>query len=605
MKRTTIVLLALVVASIAAWFLWPQVDQGKLVDVEKQVAKPDKGSQTPAPAGRDNPPTHNQPIPRLVEDDDPVGSLQLEGQVLNAENLPVEGARVAISTKPHRTITTEKDGTFVFEKLVGKRYRLTARLAGKVGGPILHKLSAKSDPVIIRLRSSAEVEVTVVDQKEKTPIPGALVELRTIDKVVKMTDSDGKAKLSGVPAGYSTLVAVAKGYSPAHQLLMVPDSTVEPLQIRMSLQPGVSVTGRVTDDQHNPIARATVLAVDTSLMIPLSNADQDGTQTDEQGRFVISAISPATYRFSAHHKDYTPASSKPITVVLSRPTPDVVIVMRAGASLSGRVVSDSGQVVAWAGVRCSKLDGTPFSGSIIGGTRQRGATTDEHGEFRFSGLPRAKLVLVAITDQASSPMQTVDLSAKPIAENVVLKLSVQGRIAGRVVTASKEPVPEVEVSAMTDFWASGASIETGLRGRSATVSDGGGNFEFKGLPEGNYRIRASRSAGSFRQYMKAGVQAKTGDENVEVILQSDGSLKGSLVYIDGGRPTQFSVAISYPPGVPVSSQDGSFELSEVAPGTYTITIRGKGFADAQIPDVEIKANQNTDLGVIKVKRGRS
>ena len=72
--------------------------------------------------------------------------------------------------------------------------------------------------------------------------------------------------------------------------------------------------------------------------------------------------------------------------------------MRAGASLFGRVVSDSGQGVAWAGVRCSKQDGTPFSGSIIGGTRQRAATADENGEFKFSGLPRAKLVLVAITD---------------------------------------------------------------------------------------------------------------------------------------------------------------------------------------------------------------
>jgi len=349
MKRTIVVLLVLGIAAIAAWFLWPQVDQDKLVDLEKQAAKKDKGA--PATASQASLPVSNRPIAKLVEDDDPVGFLQLEGQVLTAQNLPVEGASEASSTKPHQTTTTEKDGTFIFEKLLGKRYRLTARLGGQVGGPIQHKLSAESDPVIIRLRSSAEVEVTVVDLKDKTPIEGALVELRTIDKVVKTTDADGKARLSGVPAGYSTLVAVAEGYSAAHQLLMVPDSTVEPLQVRMALQSGVLVTGRVTDDQHNPIANASVLAVDTSLMIPLSNANQDGTQTDAQGRFTISAISPATYRFSAQHGDYRPASSKPITVELSRPTPDVVIVMQAGASLSGRVVSDSGQVVAWAGVR--------------------------------------------------------------------------------------------------------------------------------------------------------------------------------------------------------------------------------------------------------------
>ena len=78
-----------------------------------------------------------------------------------------------------------------------------------------------------------------------------------------------------------------------------------------------------------------------------------------------------------------------------------------------------------------------------------------------------------------------------------------------------------------------------------------------------------------------------------------------LMIASSPAPTRFSVALTVPPGAPVTSADGSFEIDEVAPGNYRITIRGQDFADTVVPDVEITANQVTDLGVIKVPSGRS
>lgn len=60
---------------------------------------------------------------------DPVGSLRLEGQVIDASDQPVAGARVTINALPARTLTTEADGSFVFEELLSRRYQVTAAIA--------------------------------------------------------------------------------------------------------------------------------------------------------------------------------------------------------------------------------------------------------------------------------------------------------------------------------------------------------------------------------------------------------------------------------------------------------------------------------------------
>jgi hypothetical protein len=561
-------------------------------------------AQSPRP-GEAAGPSYPESVDEVFEEADPPGTLQLEGQVLDSSNLPVDGARVAISTDPPRTTDTEKDGSFQFDRLVGKHYRLTASHSGRVGGPVVHKLSETSDPVILRLRSGAVVEVTVVDAATRAPVAGARLELRTIDKLNAVTDAAGQASISGVASGFSTLVTRADGYAPDQQFLSIPGSTTGPIPVKVALRAGSGVSGVVLDQDGNPINRARVLATEASALFSLQKSREDGVWTGPDGRFTIPALAPSTYRLSAFHDDYPTAASSPVTVAAGRPTPDVKIVMQAGAWLSGRVETEAGQPAPWAQVRCSRKDGTPFSGGAIGGTRVRQAVADKDGVFKFTGLPRTRVSLLAQTEEAASDMLSVDLSGKSSVADVVLRLEVSGRISGRVVTSAGEPVAEVQVTANADIWADGMSAETRLRGQSTAVTDGGGNFVLKNLAEGTYRLRASRSAGAFRQYLEAGVQARTGDEDVKIILEEDGGLKGKVVLADGGNPTRFSVALTVPPGVPVTSADGSFEIDEVAPGKYRITIRGQDFADRVVPDVEVTANQVTDLGVITVRRGRS
>jgi len=604
------IMLTIIVALLAltAWLLWPQKEEPQTSPSESRAqaetsAEDSTPAERPAMKGRHER-TARAAFDEVAEADDPEGDLRLEGQVVDEGDLPVEGAIVSVSTKPSRTAKTGKDGTFYFDRLVGRRFRLTARHGDRVGGPVLHRLTEASDPVVIRLRAGAAVIVKVSDASDKQPVSGALVELRGLDKLPAVTDARGTARLEGVTPGYATLMASASGYAPAHKLVSVPESTTQALEVAVELRRGGRVSGRVITTDGQPVEGARVLAENTAALFSLADSERDGAQTNEEGRFSLEAVAEGTCRLTASHPDHPTTSSRPVTVSLSRPVPDVEIVMKQGAAIAGRVIGTDGSPAAWARVRCTRTDATPFAGGTIGGHRQRGATADGEGNFELKGLPLAELVLMAVSEVASSDTVQVDLSQGGRIEGIELRLAAGGTISGKVITDTGEPVADAEVLARPDFWAGGLNRKTRLRGRSSTVTDGGGNFTFSGLCEGSYRLSATRSAGSFRRFTRQGIEAKTGDEDVEIVLAEDGSLGGRLAFATGGNPTSFSVALNMSPGVPCSSADGSFELPAVAPGKYMITFRGRDFADKVLSDVEVQGGGKTDLGSIEVQPGR-
>ena len=106
---------------------------------------------------------------QILIDDDPAGDLRLEGLVLTADDKPVAGATVVVSTNPSRHVTTDTDGSFAFDKLVGRPYTLVARAPTGVGGPVTAKLTATSDPVVLKLHPAGSVKVTTVDKAGKHP----------------------------------------------------------------------------------------------------------------------------------------------------------------------------------------------------------------------------------------------------------------------------------------------------------------------------------------------------------------------------------------------------------------------------------------------------
>src|SRR5688500_13309590 len=152
--------IVLVLALVAVWFFW-------LRDRGEKAAKPDAGSArsaaiTPAAKPPEQPATEEPRrgmSPKWSLDVDREGPLTLEGQVVGPDGKGVAKAEVWLGSVPPRTTVSEDDGSFQFDKLVGRSYALSAKSGDLIGGPIMHKLTDKSDPAVLRVSEGAAVIV--------------------------------------------------------------------------------------------------------------------------------------------------------------------------------------------------------------------------------------------------------------------------------------------------------------------------------------------------------------------------------------------------------------------------------------------------------------
>ncbi|MEO8551390.1 MAG: carboxypeptidase-like regulatory domain-containing protein, partial [Kofleriaceae bacterium] len=528
--------------------------------------------------------------PEWSLDLDPEGPLQLEGQVVDGDGHGVGGAEVWLGSVPPRTVKTEGDGTFSFDKLVGRTYRLTARSGDQVGGPIVYKLTQGSDPAILQLAGAAKLTVTVRDDKH-APIANADVTADEEDGVKAKTGADGTATLSPVHPGWVSAHAVAEGYAPNSAFTSVGSANATG-HIDIVLHTGVAVTGLVVDEQHKPIAKARVT---TAGLWNLGSAVEPVT-SDAHGKFAL-VLAAGTHTLVAVDSEHAPARSKPV-VISTKAVDGIEIVMKAGGHLAGRVVDAKHQPVAYATVR------TAGKGTDMGMVPRRQTTTGKDGTFELRGLTRTKLDVRAESDVSASKIVSFDLTPAPDKTGVELLLDVTGTIAGIVVDDKGAPVPEVTVSSTPDVWGGADAEGLALAGFATATTDGAGAFTIHGLPDGPYKLAAARHMNERRGGGRTdGTSAKTGDANVKLVLASPGSIKGMIAKADGRPPTFATARTGSRAGTP-TSESGAFELDELEPGAYDVTLHGPEFADVIKRDVKVEAGKPTDLGTINVARGR-
>ncbi|MCA9678522.1 MAG: carboxypeptidase regulatory-like domain-containing protein [Kofleriaceae bacterium] len=600
MKRPALLalVLALVVAAGAAWFLFFRKDH--------HAAAPSGPTATATPTGsgaRDPQPAGERPRgdgadPRVLIDDDPVGTLRLEGQVIDDAQNPVGDAQVVLSSNPPRTIRTEADGSFAFDALVARPYELRARAPEGVAGPVTARLTDHSEPVILVLHAASSVTVEVVDD-HGAPLDGATVELRGVDTQAATT-AGGVATISPVVPGGYQVAAWADGFAPSYQFLPVAGDKAT---TRIALRRGAPVSGRVVTEDGAPVAGARVVYFGASDWSVQPDERLDGKETDADGRFQFEAVAAGSVRFSARHPDHAPGTSAIVTLDGRSAHDGVEVVLPAGVVVSGTVTDGAGAPVASARVRVG------VAGVGIVGAPPRQVFSDADGAWQLKGVPQRQLEAVALAEAGASEAVEVDASRGDVA-GVSLVIDVTGTIAGVVVDDAGEPLEGIQVSAGPDF-RSGPPPDFSqwrLRGFPEDLTDAAGSFKLTGLAPGNYNVRATRSqrrGGGRRGFMGGarGTPAKTGDQNVRVVLSPDGGVKGKVVLEDGSPPTAFTIAVNFAPTA-FATKDGSFQIDDLPPGDYEVAVRGNGF-EGKSQRTTIESGKVADLGTIQVKKGRT
>lgn len=591
MKRRVLGAVGIVLALVLFGAWWLQRDRGAIarVSTQRAIAGAAQPAVAPGAAAGERAP--------VTLDEDPDGKLRLEGQVVDTDARGVAGVTVVVSSTPPRSMLTEADGSFAFDGLVARTYVVVARAPQSAAGPVVTRLTERSEPVVLRLRPASSLEVTVTRSRGK-PVADAVVELRGLD-VQRIEAHGGPAVFSPVIPGVYQVAAWAPGLARAYQRV---DIGTGDFTAQLTLAPGAAVSGRVVDEHGQGIGRARIVYRSAADWAQHADEQNDAAVTAADGSFRFDALPAGSFRFTATHAERAPATSPRIELDGSVARDDIVIAMTAGAVVRGHVVDDQHHPVASAQVSIA----TTASASSFVEPLQRQAYSDASGGFEIRGLPRTPLLALARHEAGSSETVPIDPTRGDVGD-AVLVISVTGKIAGTVVDALGQPVEGARVmtglavEANRDLFSAGRGR---LRELPETRSDAAGRFALSGLSPGRYRlvaVPATRAPDTAD--IRGGVNAMTGETAVRLAISADGAVKGRVAFGDGAVPELFRITLGHS-GRSFAGGDGSFTIDALVPGSHRLEVRGPSFQTRTI-DIAVEPTKTTDAGTITVVKGRA
>ncbi|HET9446434.1 MAG TPA: carboxypeptidase-like regulatory domain-containing protein [Steroidobacteraceae bacterium] len=261
-----------------------------------------------------------------------------------------------------------------------------------------------------------------------------------------------------------------------------------------------------------------------------------------------------------------------------KPTRELVMPLLRGLALRGRVFDQS----TGAGIPEAKVGFRKATDQGDGYEIPTSVQPDADGSFTLDGMPAGEIVLqVSATGYAYRELElAVDEQTPP----VEIPLSVGGKIAGVVRTASGEPIK-------------GRVLLEGPA-LHADELDEAGRFSYEHIPPGSYTIAAQTDAGSASQHVVLGQDERK--ENVILIVEAGRSLRGVL---RGLRPEQLSQAhltlrTRATRGAFIARPDahGAYALHGVPPGRAVITVNGGGRYFQKT--VEVPADRDAMLDIV-------
>lgn len=459
---------------------------------------------------------------------------------------------------------------------------------------------------------------TVLDSVTGNPIHGALVQSSARSA---FTDSEGKFQLDALPAGPTTVQAAKPGYlsekefgtrSPkSFSLQFGPDAPPAVLK----LTPEGVVFGQVTDENGEPLEGFLVsLIYRNPIGRGLLRSPRLRAVTDDEGRFRIAGLHPGTSflavrptngaaQTSVKEEDvpqgfapvFYPAahdmnSATPVRVRPGSPMQVNVSLKREPfVRLSGTVSGYSpGQHIA---LNLQDSLGDPLPQQI--------AFEPSTGNFQTKWIPPGAYSLSAQTFEpvsaegagtVSAASQSINANSSLSGIHLVFQPTVNIPVAIRGLPSSgaeNEPLPVVMVLLLAKGQTSrGSSHYATTANRPPDAPSGTGSLAVAGVEPGTYDVNATVFRGS-SYYLESVTWGSTDLLHDPLVLEAsgavppidvvvrDGAAALSGTVLSGDQPASAAVVVfpsdpRVPPGFAFSGPDGSFQLQNLAPGTYRV-----------------------------------
>jgi hypothetical protein len=414
------------------------------------------------------------------------------------------------------------------------------------------------------------------------------------------TDSQGAFEFTGLPAGSYRIFASASQYSPQYLGMAYggkkpngPGSSDLGQPVRLaegqsfdkaviSLPRGGVITGRVTDENGDPVTRVQVY----TMFFPGGSSRGmrmgSGNQTDDLGQFRIYGLQPGEHVVVAEAMrfNFVPPNAPPETeedkigfVTTYYPgTPDEGAAQRVRAMvgaetqgieirlLQGRLYRVSGSVVDSQGQPLPRINGQLMRRTAgMMGTSSFGFNTDEKGQFQMRNVPPGNYRLIVrqtrpfvpgpgpqtdLGEMASMPLTIVGADV----DNLMVMTSSGVTITGQVVF---EQGPPSATSGQVRVMATVGNPDemSGLQSPQPAIVKPDLTFTMKGLM-GEFLLRT----GAPNQYLKSVTlggeditdtprEFKAGDRVTITITSRGSTLEGNVVDAAGAASTDAGIVV--------------------------------------------------------------
>jgi len=519
------------------------------------------------------------------------------GRVVTLEGAAIAGAKVTLQRQEERDMrrmmrfggeqqekpaAAESDaaGKFAIADLaVGKfvlRVEADGYAATSVPGIEVPADAGEVDLGTVKLTPGAAIEGRVVGPRGE-PLEGA--EVFVLDGMAAMmpqvrwalmgkdpasaSAADGFFRVGERAAGEKVDLAVRLAGYTVERVLGVAAPTTEPVTV--TLRPSSTVRGRVVDEDGDP-----VVAAEVSLLVERAGGGMafqimTGSEpSGDDGRFAIEDVEPGPLRLMVAAQGYLPFDRGGLEVPVGKDLEGLELVLRAGATVEGRVSSPDGAPVIGANVRVmAEGQGGPLPPMRM---MSRGADTDGDGHYRLEGVEVGSRTLEAEHEDFERGVGSLEVKAGE--NHLDLRMGGGQEVSGRVVSAAGAPV-------------SGATVTIAPPGqyfrddRSATT-DEAGSFSVTGVPDGSYEAAATHPdyADGRAAATVTVAGAPVGGVTIELPAGSAvvGALRGlSLAELSRTRVTASQPGKGWRDGT--VSYDARYRIAGLAPGDWNVSAR--------------------------------